>query len=150
MTEEEVKEGKIAVDSFNVLTGIALIKMLSGACMRFKSETTDKDELGTTAGPYATSGSLHQTHMQTESRERETYVQREERTQQPSPRPHGSASRLVTCLLPASLRGILTCCTCLIRQPRGPALLIQFQRESAFEARRRNPKPSLSVLCVPD
>lgn len=62
----------------------------------------------------------------------------------------GSGFWLVTGRLPVGLPGTSTCCTCLTPRPRGPALLVQFQHESVFEAQRRNPRPSLSVLCVPD
>lgn len=57
------KSGCTCIQSVFALFAIwsLLIKMLSGTF-----SGTDKDEFRTTAGPYATSAALHQTHMHTE------------------------------------------------------------------------------------
>lgn len=117
------------------------VEVRSGACIHtfFRVETTDMDGFRT-AGSYAPSN----THAQS-WRKRDIHVWRDRRTRQPS---LTSGVRAQARDVPAS--GLSTCCTCLTQRPRGPVLLVQFQHESVFEASRRNPRPSLSVLCVPD
>lgn len=142
--EEDGKEWRCTV--YRLLHTLNwLIKMLSGI---FQAETTDKDEFRTTAGPYATSALLHQAHMSRRKRDIATLGETDGNSSPPWLQ--GSGIWLVTRLLPVGLPSISTCCTCLTLRRRGLVLLIRFQHESVFEACRWNPKPSLSVLCVPD
>lgn len=144
MTNEEEKEWmrrtylRLIHSLFKLLS--LLMRLLSGTYICIQSETTGKDDSRTTAGPYATFGPLHQTHMHTELEKVGHTFREKDRHSSPL---LASGVSVLASDMPAS--GEPAWRFDMLHLPHS-----QFQPESVFEAQRRNPKPSLSVLCVPD